>query len=1217
LQRATDILTIVVLAALIVASPPAMGAVAPWARSAVFLAALLLLLLWALHAARDGRLLLIRTRAWVFILPFFALLLLQTVPMPIRWVRLLSPGTVAALTESGIGALPQWTTLSLHPYGTWWEIARTASLAVIFLVVAHWANSSRKVFWLLLSLATVAVLECLYGFGEQFSGHRHIFWLARRDHLAAVTGTFLNKNHFAGLIEMALPATIGLLLALLSRRRNLRLSRAHVIAAVSSGRAFGPMALAFGIVLMAAAICLSLSRAGILCALASLIFIAVALSFSFGFRRYTLGLLALVATVMLVVTLIGTEVIVERMEDLATGRSASWADRVDLTQSGLQMARDFPIFGSGLGSFRYVFEKYQSARFGDRIADFLHNDWLQMACETGLIGLVLGVGAAGVLMLGSLRRALRRRDAFCRWVSIGALAGAAAMLMHSFFDFNLARVTSNGIVFAVLLGIGFSAARMSADGSHSADRSRFITLPLGPPPVRIALCLLTFGVLAVAALPAIRAARADVAVNRFLAGSGTDRVDPCFVFPLQPEREAARAEDELALAVRLDPANPYYRSLAARYRVREAEAMVNREADRTARVIMAGFTPDAPPDAVARLTGLIARNDAAFASAQRARLLDEARLRIGEATERLPIAAPQHLLAARVLAVIGRNGFADEPDVWDQAVAHAERAVRLAPNKPEALFGAGEVLLEASLSPGWRDPDTVARGLDCLKRAIAADPRRAEAAYPLATAVLRHDEHPLSSVTPNTLRAQQQLSNHLWRAGNWKELLDCLARLETLCDGEVTLEQLSPWILVKTGAPEDPSGASPSGGLQTDANPVKDSRNLLEIRLALSQRRAAVLGILDQWEDQEAAVQECRRRLRQLMNEPLRKVSDLKARREYERAYDSVANVLAKDWSNPEALLLAADLADLLERPSVEPNWDSALDHLYRLVILNDRLDEPIYPAVCALLDRLPKRNDAEEVEADFVRGAAALLSGRTQEAGDRLEAVTRRIADERSDWRQRHLPAYYLGLAYEAEGRADLASQAYRQALEELPRHLPSLRRLQALGCATDVPDELRDMPGFARCNVFFGGKLRLLGYRIENARLENDEIEASTRQPVLTCYWEFMDRMDESCRPEIQVCDRNWRTLFQSEQTLALPNGARYPVDYSRAGELVVSTVPLRNLAWEARYLRLSVHGASSLRPPRLATASGEASAIGGLIMRRDGQELAMNPGASSLRR
>jgi hypothetical protein len=202
--------------------------------------------------------------------------------------------------------------------------------------------------------------------------------------------------------------------------------------------------------------------------LVSFLAMALCVGATAGFRRYTLVLLVVVMGIVTVAGAIGAELVISRVEDLVSSRSVSWADRLDMARSALAIVGAFPLFGAGLGSFRFVFERFQSNRYGDRIVDYLHNDWLQAFSETGLIGgFALAVGMA--LLLGTaIRRALRREDAFCRWTALGAAVGAGAMLLHSLSDYNLSKITSNAVVFAALMGLSYAASGMSSQQSESA-----------------------------------------------------------------------------------------------------------------------------------------------------------------------------------------------------------------------------------------------------------------------------------------------------------------------------------------------------------------------------------------------------------------------------------------------------------------------------------------------------------------------------------------------------------------------------------------------------------------------------------------------------------------------------------------------------------------------------------------------------------------------------
>jgi O-antigen ligase len=109
--------------------------------------------------------------------------------------------------------------------------------------------------------------------------------------------------------------------------------------------------------------------------------------------------------------------------------------RVLLSRDTWRMARARPVFGWGLGCFEMVFPLFQgsylrgpdglpNARF-----EFAHDDWLQMAAETGMVGLA-------VLLLPALaifRSGWRKGGPAGRW----GLAGCGLIALYAWVDFPL------------------------------------------------------------------------------------------------------------------------------------------------------------------------------------------------------------------------------------------------------------------------------------------------------------------------------------------------------------------------------------------------------------------------------------------------------------------------------------------------------------------------------------------------------------------------------------------------------------------------------------------------------------------------------------------------------------------------------------------------------------------------------------------------------------
>ena len=121
------------------------------------------------------------------------------------------------------------------------------------------------------------------------------------------------------------------------------------------------------------------------------------------------------------------------------------------------MVADYPIFGSGLGTFRFAFLSY--APPGERWFTTAHNEYLEIIAETGIAGtLVFLAGFGGFVIL--IARPGRFRGRSARYLYAGMVAGLAGLLVHSAVNSNL-QVPANGLLLVVF---GGALLRMVVDG---------------------------------------------------------------------------------------------------------------------------------------------------------------------------------------------------------------------------------------------------------------------------------------------------------------------------------------------------------------------------------------------------------------------------------------------------------------------------------------------------------------------------------------------------------------------------------------------------------------------------------------------------------------------------------------------------------------------------------------------------------------------------------
>jgi O-antigen ligase len=114
--------------------------------------------------------------------------------------------------------------------------------------------------------------------------------------------------------------------------------------------------------------------------------------------------------------------------------------------------KEFPLFGSGLGTFVYIFPMYRTLHI-EGLATHAENDFLQLASETGLIGL----GLLSILFFYLLYKAISgirsiSHHAPERYIGIGGLVGILGLMFHSLVERNI-QVPANAFLYTLLWAI--------------------------------------------------------------------------------------------------------------------------------------------------------------------------------------------------------------------------------------------------------------------------------------------------------------------------------------------------------------------------------------------------------------------------------------------------------------------------------------------------------------------------------------------------------------------------------------------------------------------------------------------------------------------------------------------------------------------------------------------------------------------------------------------
>ncbi len=436
------------LIALAAISPWPFGSTPSWAIRSITCIALATAVVVSLTQARGGALGLPRAPLWPVAI-LVALGFTQLVPLPATLHALLAPGSAAVWhpAEPAAAALlgTRARPISIQPAATSAWLGLTSGVVAVGLLAAPALGRRRTMMAAAWTLVGAGSLVAVYGIVA-----RTAFGPLLYGYIAVPTvsplGPFVNKNHFAGYVEMP---------ALLAHGLGRGLWRQSASAPSASVPAASPAALvAFGAsAIMVMAVLLSMSRGGALGVLSGIAVLAV-VDFMTARHRGAMGkVLVPVGLGLLLAVLVA--VMPGEVHDrlLGIGRSSdnSTLYRKAIWKDAFRAWTASPLFGQGMGAFADVIPRFKTSAGQFRV-EHPENEPIEIAVEGGLIA--LGAAATAVVVaFGRSVRAIRgHRDRVLRGIVTGALAGVVALTVHGLVDFNL-RVPSNALMFVALMTV--------------------------------------------------------------------------------------------------------------------------------------------------------------------------------------------------------------------------------------------------------------------------------------------------------------------------------------------------------------------------------------------------------------------------------------------------------------------------------------------------------------------------------------------------------------------------------------------------------------------------------------------------------------------------------------------------------------------------------------------------------------------------------------------
>lgn len=479
------------------------GALHVWVYTIVFLgvlaASLLMLKGAVVKGERDGRpggaesgwyLRWVKTDLDPLFFFFFAFLTLQMVPLPQELVGLVSPETKIAREMSQPAAASlnpeslkgQWYAIAPYLFQVRMSFIRWTVYGLLFFGLVRCLNSRKRVEVAAVTILLLALFDALYGIMQTYSGHGHIWWFKLSDNRSDVSGTFLNRNLFAGFLEIAIALTAAYAAGLGGGGKGQaapprRRSAAKRLLAFFSESPTNPKGflIVFAGGVLGLGLILSSSRGGIIAMTGALLMMGLFFYFRKSERRKGRIILVLFGIAMLFAIHAGLDYTIGRFYFF----DDAVKDRGIMAEKALILFKDYKITGVGMGNLRHTYGKYQDPIHTNLSVGLAHNDYAQFLAEAGIVGAILLLAGLGWYIIRVFRIWKKQNDSFAVCLGIAPFAALFAVAIHAFSDFNLHR-PAHMMVLVAVVAIGYAALHLEQGRRNPRTSHPARMIPLLP-----------------------------------------------------------------------------------------------------------------------------------------------------------------------------------------------------------------------------------------------------------------------------------------------------------------------------------------------------------------------------------------------------------------------------------------------------------------------------------------------------------------------------------------------------------------------------------------------------------------------------------------------------------------------------------------------------------------------------------------------------------------
>lgn len=292
----------------------------------------------------------------------------------------------------------------------------------------------------------------LFGILQHLTFNGRLYWVREMRFGGIPFGPYVNRNHFAGFVELVIP--VSLVPLALGKVRRERWFIVGILALFPIGALF-----------------LCASRGGLISFAVELLVLTILVVVRGSVGKHVLAGAGILALSVALVSWLGVGKVLERFSTMKS-LEATAGKRAAMRHDTWQIFRNHLWMGTGLGTLQIVYPGYETL-YDAKIVNHSHNDYLEALAETGILGGLCCATFLGLLFFFSIRQAFGRDRPFAAALHLSGLVACTGLLVHSFVDFNL-HIPANALLFLLMANLA------TADIGAASRRS-------GPLPERAAV----------------------------------------------------------------------------------------------------------------------------------------------------------------------------------------------------------------------------------------------------------------------------------------------------------------------------------------------------------------------------------------------------------------------------------------------------------------------------------------------------------------------------------------------------------------------------------------------------------------------------------------------------------------------------------------------------------------------------------------------------------